>query len=104
MKGASSIVKKATEIAEPVAKELGYTLWDVEYVKEGADWYLRYTIDSDSGIGIEDCEKMSRAIDPVLDEYDFIEDMYMGLTLVEKIISEHAGKNVHAGELVISKL
>ncbi len=76
MKGANSIVKKATEIAEPVAKELGYTLWDVEYVKEGADWYLRYTIDSDEGIGIEDCEKMSRAIDPVLDEYDFIEDAY----------------------------
>jgi len=76
MKGASSIVKKATEIAEPVAKELGYTLWDVEYVKEGADWYLRYTIDSDNGIGIEDCERMSRAIDPVLDEHDFIEDAY----------------------------
>ncbi|MBQ9745183.1 MAG: ribosome maturation factor RimP [Clostridia bacterium] len=76
MKGAGSIVKKATEIAEPVARELGYTLWDVEYVKEGADWYLRYTIDSEEGIGIEDCEKMSRAIDPVLDEYDFIEDAY----------------------------
>ncbi|MBQ2736646.1 MAG: ribosome maturation factor RimP [Clostridia bacterium] len=76
VKGANSIVKKATEIAEPVAEELGYTLWDVEYVKEGADWYLRYTIDSDEGIGIEDCEKMSRAIDPVLDEYDFIEDAY----------------------------
>ena len=76
MKGASSIVKKATEIAEPVAAELGYTLWDVEYVKEGADWYLRYTIDSDDGIGIEDCERMSRAIDPVLDEHDFIEDAY----------------------------
>ncbi len=76
MKGASSIVKKATEIAEPIASELGYTLWDVEYVKEGADWYLRYTIDSDDGIGIEDCEKMSRAIDPILDEHDFIEDMY----------------------------
>lgn len=76
MKGANSIVKKATEIAEPVAAELGYTLWDVEYVKEGADWYLRYTIDSDGGIGIDDCEKMSRAIDPVLDEHDFIEDAY----------------------------
>ena len=76
MKSANSIVGKATEIAEPVARELGYTLWDVEYVKEGADWYLRYTIDSENGIGIEDCERMSRAIDPVLDEYDFIEDAY----------------------------
>lgn len=76
MKSANSIVKKAAEIAEPIAKELGYTLWDVEYVKEGADWYLRYTIDNEDGIGIEDCEKMSRAIDPILDEYDFIEDAY----------------------------
>ena len=76
MKSANSIVGKATEIAEPVARELGYTLWDVEYVKEGADWYLRYTIDSENGIGIEDCERMSRAIDPVLDEHDFIEDAY----------------------------
>lgn len=76
MKAAGSIVKKATEIAEPIAKELGYTLWDVEYVKEGADWYLRYTIDSDEGIGIEDCERMSRTIDPVLDEHNFIEDAY----------------------------
>ena len=76
MKSTNSIVGKATEIAEPVAKELGYTLWDVEYVKEGADWYLRYTIDSENGIGIEDCERMSRAIDPVLDEHDFIEDAY----------------------------
>ena len=76
MKSTNSIVGKATEIAEPVARELGYTLWDVEYVKEGADWYLRYTIDSENGIGIEDCERMSRAIDPVLDEYDFIEDAY----------------------------
>ena len=76
MKSANSIVSKATEIAEPVARGLGYSLWDVEYVKEGADWYLRYTIDSENGIGIEDCERMSRAIDPVLDEYDFIEDAY----------------------------
>ncbi len=76
MRSTGGIVKKATEIAEPIAKELGYTLWDVEYVKEGADWYLRYTIDSEEGIGIDDCEKMSRAIDPVLDEYDFIEDFY----------------------------
>ena len=76
MKGTGNIVKKATEIAEPVARELGYSLWDVEYVKEGADWYLRYTIDSEEGIGIDDCERMSRAIDPVLDEYDFIEDAY----------------------------
>ena len=63
-------------IAEPLAEELGYFLWDVEYVKEGADMYLRITIDSEEGITIEDCEKMHRAIDPLLDEADPIEDAY----------------------------
>lgn len=64
------------EIIEPVAEELGYSLWDVEYVKEGAEMVLRITIDSEKGIGIEDCEKMHRAIDPILDERDPIESAY----------------------------
>lgn len=64
------------EIIEPVAASLGYSVWDVEYVKEGAETVLRITIDSDSGIGIDDCEKMHRAIDPVLDEADPIEAAY----------------------------
>lgn len=64
------------ELLEPVAASLGYELWDVEYIKEGAEMVLRITIDSDSGIGIEDCEKVHRAIDPVLDEADPIEAAY----------------------------
>ena len=63
-------------IAEPLAESLGYFVWDVEYVKEGAQWYLRITIDSEEGIGIDDCEKMHRAIDPLLDEADPIEGPY----------------------------
>lgn len=64
------------ELITPTAEELGYILWDVEYVKEGAESVLRITIDSENGIGIEDCEKMHRAIDPVLDEADPIEAAY----------------------------
>ncbi len=64
-------------IIEPIAEELGYYLWNVEYVKEGADYILRVTIDNDEGITIEDCENMSRTIDPVLDEHDPIEDSYL---------------------------
>ena len=71
--GIAAVVKK---LAEPIANGLGYELWDVEYVKEGADYYLRITIDSAEGITIEDCEKMHRAIDPVLDEADPIEGFY----------------------------
>lgn len=72
-KNIASIVK---DIAEPIARALGYDLWDVEYVKEGADYYLRIEIDSPDGITIDDCEKMHRAIDPILDEADPIEDSY----------------------------
>lgn len=64
------------ELILPVANELGYQLWDVEYVKEGAKMILRVTIDKAEGINIEDCEKMHRAIDPVLDAADPIEAAY----------------------------
>ena len=64
------------ELIQPVADEMGYILWDVEYVKEGAEMVLRITIDQDAGIGIEDCERLHRAIDPMLDEADPIENSY----------------------------
>ena len=64
------------ELVAPTVEELGYMLWDVEYVKEGAEMVLRITIDSESGIGIDDCEKVHRAIDPLLDEADPIENAY----------------------------
>ena len=71
------IADRVREIITPTADELGYYLWDVEYVKEGADFILRVTIDNDEGITIDDCEAMSRAIDPVLDEHDPIPDQYL---------------------------
>jgi ribosome maturation factor RimP len=63
-------------MAEPLCEELGYELWDVEYVREGADYYLRITLDSEQGITLDDCERFSRAIDPVLDREDPIPDAY----------------------------
>ena len=75
-KSNGGIVGAVKKIAEPLAEELGYFLWDVEYVKDGAEMYLRITIDNEDGITIEDCEKMHRAIDPLLDEADPIEDAY----------------------------
>lgn len=64
------------ELIQPVADEMGYILWDVEYVKEGAEMVLRITIDQDAGIGIDDCERLHRAIDPMIDEADPIENSY----------------------------
>ena len=79
MKQRKNIAETVRELAEPIAERLGYLIWDVEYVREGADMILRITIDTDKegGIDIDDCEKMHRAIDPILDEADPIEDAYM---------------------------
>ena len=71
-----SIAEVVTGLAQPIADELGYILWDVEYVREGADYYLRITIDNDQGITIDDCEAFSRAIDPILDDADPIAESY----------------------------
>lgn len=67
---------KVREAIEPTVSALGYRIWDVTYQKLGADYHLEITIDSDNGINIDDCEKVHRAIDPILDEYDFIEGFY----------------------------
>ena len=67
IKNVSTAVREAIA---PTVEGLGYDIWDIEFVKEGASYYLRIYIDCDAGIYIEDCEKVHRAIDPVLDELD----------------------------------
>ena len=74
--GKKNIAGNVWDLIEPIADELGYKIWNVEYVREGADMYLRVTIDSENGIDLSDCERMTRAIDPLLDEADPIEDSY----------------------------
>lgn len=71
-----NIAGTVRDLVSPVADSLGYMLWDVEYVKEGADMILRITIDKPEGVDIEDCEKMARAVDPIIDEADPIEVSY----------------------------
>lgn len=71
-----SIKDTVREAIEPTVTELGYRIWDILYSKIGADYHLEITIDSDDGINIEDCERVHRAIDPILDECDPIEDFY----------------------------
>lgn len=71
---------KVTEIvqklAEPVVREHGCTLWDVEYVREGDQRFLRLYLDKEGGVNIDDCEAVSRAMDPLLDEADPIPESY----------------------------
>ena len=64
------------ELLRPTVEEMGYSLWDVEYSKIGTEYHLELTIDSEEGITIEDCERVHRAIDPILDEADPIENAY----------------------------
>lgn len=73
---AGNTVAVCTRLARPVAEELGLQLWDVRFVKEGADWYLRFFIDREGGVTINDCEEMSRRLDKLLDEADPIACSY----------------------------
>ena len=69
-------VEICREIAQPEAERLGLSLWDVRFVKEGATWYLRYIIDKDGGVDINDCVALTRALNPLLDAADPIEQSY----------------------------
>lgn len=63
-------------LAEPIAQQLGLTLWDIRFVKEGASWYLRVFVDKEGGVSVDDCVAMSHALDGPLDETDPIEQNY----------------------------
>ena len=70
------ITEQVEAFANPVGEEKGCTLWDVEYVREGSERYLRLYIDKEGGVDISDCEAVHRAIDPILDEKDPIAESY----------------------------
>ena len=63
-------------LAEPLAQQLGLTLWDIRFVKEGASWYLRVFVEKEGGVSVDDCVAMSHALDGPLDETDPIEQNY----------------------------
>ena len=68
---------RTEELLLPILQENRFELVDVEYVKEGGNWYLRAYIDKEGGITVNDCELVSRAMNDLLDEADFIEDSYI---------------------------
>lgn len=72
-----STVTTVEELARPIADALGLRIWDVRYLKEGSQWFLRVFIDKDGGVDINDCERMSRALDDPLDEADPIAGEYI---------------------------
>lgn len=71
------VTEKVASLAGPVAARHGCELWDVEFVKEAGQWFLRVYIDKEGGVNIEDCEAVSRELDPILDEADPISESYV---------------------------
>ena len=72
----ASIEEKVTNLVEPIIEKIGYELYDVEYAKEGKNYFLRIFIDSEKGIDLNDCEKVNDAITDILDTENYIKDQY----------------------------
>ena len=70
------VTELVAEFARPIVEAHGCELWDVEYVREGSDYFLRLYLDKEGGVNIDDCEAISRAVDPILDEKDPIPGSY----------------------------
>ncbi len=73
----SKVTDKVEALAKPIVEDEGCELWAVEYVREAGTWYLRVFIDKEGGVDILDCERISRRLDPILDEEDPIPDSYV---------------------------
>ncbi len=102
-----SVASHVETIVRPVVESLGYDLWDVEFVKLGADWNLTIVIDNEAGITIDDCEIVHRAVDPVLDEHDPIETPYIlnvSSTGIERELKRDAHILASLGERCEAKL
>ena len=70
------VTEIVTAFAQPIVEEMGCSVWDVEYVREGSERFLRVYIDKAGGVNINDCEAVARAMDPILDEKDPIAESY----------------------------
>lgn len=73
----AEVEQRCENLVQPILDENGFELWDVEYVKEGANYYLRVYADKEGGITIDDCVTVSRALEAKLDAEDFIEEAYI---------------------------
>lgn len=94
-------------ILEPIIAEKGLELVDLEFVKEGVNWYLRVYIDKDSGVNIDDCEAVSRALEVKLDEKDPIEQAYIlevSSPGIDRPLKKDADFVKYQGEIIDVKL
>ena len=97
----AKIEDKVENLIKTKVQELGYNLYDVEYVKEGKDYFLRVYIDKDGGVNIDDCEAVSNGITEILDNADYIKEQYfleVSSPGVERILKKdkHLKSNIGA--------
>ena len=97
------IAARAKALAQPLAEQLGLTLWDVRFLKEGAQYYLRFWIDKPGGVDLDDCEAMSRAIDKPLDDADFIQQSY-SLEVCSPGIERELTRDEHFAQYIGSRV
>lgn len=76
MSGSVSTEKRLDAMLRPTVEEMGYEIADIEFVKEGPNWYLRVYVDKEGGVTIDDCELISKELEKILDENDPIEQAY----------------------------
>ncbi|MBQ3408049.1 MAG: ribosome maturation factor RimP [Clostridia bacterium] len=104
----ANIEEKIENRLSKVIEDLGYKLYDVQYVKEGKDYFLRIFIEKENGeIDLNDCENVNNAITDILDEEDFIKEQYfleVSSTGVEKMIRKEKHLKDNIGELITIKL
>ena len=72
----ASVEEKVEKLIEPIIEKIGYELYDVEYAKEGKNYFLRIFIDNEKGIDLNDCEKVNDAITDILDNENYIKEQY----------------------------
>lgn len=103
----AKIEERVEELIKDKIENIGYSLYDVEYAKEGPNYYLRIFIDSEKGIDLNDCEKVSNEINEKLDEADYIKEQYfleVSSPGVERILRKDKHLEQNIGKQVEAKL
>lgn len=103
----ASIEEKVNDLLEPIIENIGYELYDVEYAKEGKNYFLRIFIDNEKGIDLNDCEKVNNAITEILDEKDYIKEQYfleVSSTGIEKVLRKEKHLKQNLGNEIAIKL
>ena len=103
----AKIEERVEELIKDKIENIGYILYDVEYAKEGPNYYLRIFIDSEKGIDLDDCEKVSNEINEKLDEADYIKEQYfleVSSPGIERILRKDRHLEQNIGKQVEAKL